>query len=120
MQQFVQEVAWGELDLLLIDAPAGTEDESIAIVNTPGGLNGALVVSTSSRSSLEDVRKAVNFCLEMKVPVLGLVENTAGRREPFVSSSPEPDISRRIEAMACGLQESLGLRQACDCSGAWA
>ncbi len=153
VQQFVQEVAWGELDLLLIDAPAGTGDEPIAIVNTLGGLDGALVVTTSSRSSLEDARKAVNFCHEMKVPVLGLVENMAGRtsdpvREgavramamdmdvpllgvlpmddavelaaeagtPFVASSPEREISRRIEAMASCLQESLGLRQACDCS----
>ncbi len=78
VQQFVQEVAWGEVDLLLIDAPAGTGDEVISIVATLGGLDGAVVVATSQRLALAGARKALGFCSKMQIPVLGLVENLAG------------------------------------------
>src|SRR5258705_5581738 len=74
MQQFLRQVDWGELDYLLIDLPPGTGDVALSLIQT-APLSGALVVTTPSDVSLEDARKAVNMFAQVRVPVLGLVEN---------------------------------------------
>lgn len=74
MQQFLRQVEWGELDYLIIDLPPGTGDVQLSLMQTTK-LNGAVVVTTPSDVSLEDARKAVNMFHQVKVPVLGLVEN---------------------------------------------
>jgi len=74
MQQFLRNVEWGELDYLLIDLPPGTGDVALSLVQT-APLSGAVVVTTPSAVSLEDARKAVNMFSQVRVPVLGLVEN---------------------------------------------
>ncbi len=74
MQQFLRNVDWGELDYLIIDLPPGTGDVALSLIQT-APLSGALVVTTPSDVSLEDARKAVNMFVQVRVPVLGLVEN---------------------------------------------
>ena len=74
MQQFLRSVEWGELDYLLIDLPPGTGDVALSLMQS-APLSGAVVVTTPSEVSLEDARKAVNMFQQVRVPVLGLVEN---------------------------------------------
>ena len=74
IRQFLQQVAWGELDYLLIDLPPGTGDVVISLVQTVP-LTGALVVSTGSSVALQDARKALEMFHQVNVEVLGLVEN---------------------------------------------
>src|SRR5216684_9237999 len=74
IQQFLRNVDWGELDYLIIDLPPGTGDVALSLIQT-APLSGAVVVTTPSDVSLEDARKAVNMFAQVRVPVLGLVEN---------------------------------------------
>jgi ATP-binding protein involved in chromosome partitioning len=74
IRQFLQQVEWGELDFLLIDLPPGTGDVVISLVQTVP-LTGSVVVSTGSNVALEDARKALEMFHQVKVEVLGLVEN---------------------------------------------
>jgi len=74
IQQFLRNVQWGELDYLLIDLPPGTGDVALSLIQT-AALSGAIVVTTPSDVSLEDARKAINMFSQVRVPVLGIVEN---------------------------------------------
>jgi len=74
IRQFLQQVAWGELDFLLVDLPPGTGDVVISLVQTVP-LTGAVVVSTGSSVALQDARKALEMFHQVNVEVLGLVEN---------------------------------------------
>jgi len=74
IRQFLQQVDWGELDILLIDLPPGTGDVVISLVQTVP-LTGAVVVSTPSDVSLQDARKALEMFHQVNVEVLGIVEN---------------------------------------------
>src|SRR5438067_8911193 len=72
--QFLRSVEWGELDYLIIDLPPGTGDVQLTLIQTVP-LTGAVVVTTPSEVSLEDARKAIHMFLQVRVPILGLVEN---------------------------------------------
>lgn len=74
IQQFLRQVAWGELDYLLIDMPPGTGDVQLTLMQT-APISGAVIVTTPSDVALEDARKAVNMFRQVNVPLLGLVEN---------------------------------------------
>ena len=74
IQQFLRGVDWGELDYLVIDLPPGTGDVALSLVQT-SPLTGAVVVTTPSDVSLEDARKAVNMFQQVRVEILGMVEN---------------------------------------------
>src|ERR1051325_9033865 len=74
IQQFLRNVQWGDLDYLIIDLPPGTGDVQLSLMQT-APLSGAVVVTTPSEVSLEDARKAVNMFAQVRVPVLGMVEN---------------------------------------------
>jgi len=74
IRQFLQQVEWGELDFLIVDLPPGTGDVVISLVQTVP-LTGAVVVSTGSTVALEDARKALEMFHQVKVEVLGMVEN---------------------------------------------
>ena len=74
VQQFVRGVEWGQLDYLIIDLPPGTGDVQLSLIQTVP-LSGAIVVTTPSDVSLEDARKAVHMFRQVKVEILGLVEN---------------------------------------------
>ena len=74
IRQFLQQVEWGELDILLIDLPPGTGDVVISLVQTVP-LTGAIVVSTPSDVALQDARKALEMFHQVNVEILGIVEN---------------------------------------------
>ena len=74
IQQFLRGVDWGDLDYLVIDLPPGTGDVQLSLIQT-APITGAIVVTTPSGVSLEDARKAVTMFHQVKVPVLGVVEN---------------------------------------------
>ncbi|EPS65090.1 hypothetical protein M569_09688, partial [Genlisea aurea] len=80
IKQFLKDVDWGELDFLVVDAPPGTSDEHITIVQLlqATGTDGAVIVTTPQQVSLIDVRKEVNFCRKVGLKVLGVVENMSG------------------------------------------
>jgi len=73
-QQFLRQVAWGELDYLVLDLPPGTGDIQLTIVQTVA-LAGAIVVTTPQEVALVDVRKAVAMFHKTNVPILGIIEN---------------------------------------------
>jgi ATP-binding protein involved in chromosome partitioning len=74
IQQFLRGVDWGDLDYLVIDLPPGTGDVALSLIQT-APITGAIVVTTPSDVSLEDARKAVFMFHQVKVPILGIVEN---------------------------------------------
>ena len=77
IRQFIADVAWGDLDYLVIDAPPGTGDEPMTVANTIKDAH-ALVVTTPQQIALADVRKSINFCKHVKMKIVGLVENMSG------------------------------------------
>ncbi|KZV17304.1 Nucleotide binding protein 35 [Dorcoceras hygrometricum] len=85
IKQFLKDVYWGELDFLVVDAPPGTSDEHISIVQflKETGIDGAVIVTTPQQVSLIDVRKEVNFCKKVELPILGVVENMSGLCQPL-------------------------------------
>jgi ATP-binding protein involved in chromosome partitioning len=74
IRQFLNSVEWGELDYLVIDLPPGTGDVALSLIQTVP-LTGAVVVSTPSDVSLQDGRKAIEMFRQMKVDLIGVVEN---------------------------------------------
>ena len=81
IRQFLQQVEWGNLDYLVVDLPPGTGDVVISLVQTVP-LTGAIVVSTGSSVALQDARKALEMFHQVKVDVLGMVENMSQMRMP--------------------------------------
>ncbi len=77
IKQFLTDVAWGELDYLVVDLPPGTGDAQLSLAQQ-AHLMGAVIVTTPQDVSVLDVKKAVNMFTQVKVPVLGVVENMAG------------------------------------------
>ena len=91
VRQFWTDVVWEELDYLLIDMPPGTGDVALTVLqNMP--VNGIVMVSTPQPMVSMIVSKAINMCKEVKVPVLGIIEN--------MSYVVCPDCGRHIEIFA--------------------
>jgi len=78
IKQFVSEVSWGNLDYLIVDCPPGTGDEPLSIVQLLGKADGAVVVTTPQQLAVTDVKKCITFCKQLKLPVLGIIENMSG------------------------------------------
>jgi len=78
IKQFLKDVAWGDLDDLIIDSPPGTGDEPLSVCQLIGQLDGAVIVTTPQKVAAVDVRKSITFCRRLGVPVLGVVENMSG------------------------------------------
>ena len=74
IQQFLHQVDWGELDYLLIDLPPGTGDVQLSLTQTVP-LMGAVIVSTPQDVALQDARKAIMMFRQVRVEILGIVEN---------------------------------------------
>lgn len=74
IQFFLRDVAWGELDYLIIDTPPGTGDEHLTIMQTISQLS-AVVVTTPNELALADVRKTIGFVRSTSIELLGLIEN---------------------------------------------
>lgn len=75
-QQFLRQVAWGDLDVLILDLPPGTGDIQLTIVQTVA-LDGAVIVTTPQEVALIDARKAATMFAKVNVPIIGLIENMA-------------------------------------------
>jgi ATP-binding protein involved in chromosome partitioning len=93
IQQFLRGVDWGDLEYLVIDLPPGTGDVQLTLIQT-APVTGAVVVTTPSDVSLEDARKAVHMFNQVKVPILGIVEN--------MSYLICPHCSERIDVFSTG------------------
>ncbi|KAM6155250.1 cytosolic Fe-S cluster assembly factor NUBP2 [Rhynchocyon petersi] len=80
IKQFVSDVAWGELDFLVVDTPPGTSDEHLSTVEAlrPYRPLGAILVTTPQAVSVGDVRRELTFCRKTGLRVLGVVENMSG------------------------------------------
>ncbi|MEI6676221.1 MAG: Mrp/NBP35 family ATP-binding protein [Verrucomicrobiota bacterium] len=74
IQQFLRQVAWSDLDFLILDLPPGTGDIQLTIVQTVS-VDGAVIVTTPQEVALIDARKAVAMFGKVNVPILGLIEN---------------------------------------------
>lgn len=76
VKQFWQEVFWGKLDYLLVDLPPGTADVPLTVMQSLP-LDGVVIVTSPQDLAAMVVRKATSMCRQMKVPMLGLVQNMA-------------------------------------------
>ncbi len=74
MDQFFRDVAWGELDYLLIDLPPGTGDIQLSVAQKVP-VAGAIAVSTPQNVALTDVKKAIDMWAQVRVPLIGVIEN---------------------------------------------
>jgi ATP-binding protein involved in chromosome partitioning len=104
LTQFLQQCEWGALDYLIVDMPPGTGDAQLTLTQT-APLSGAVIVTTPQQVSLIDARKGLRMFEQVKVPVLGIVENMSY----FVCDgcSKEHDIFRRGGGRATA--EQLGV-----------
>ena len=88
IRQFVADIDWGDLDYLVIDAPPGTGDEPLTVAQNIKDAQ-ALVVTTPQSVALADVRKSLNFCKQVEMHVVGMVENMSGFVCPHCSETVE-------------------------------
>jgi ATP-binding protein involved in chromosome partitioning len=82
IRQFISDIEWMDLDYLIIDSPPGTGDEPLTVAQTIPDAR-ALIITTPQEISLADVRKSINFCRQVKMEILGLVENMSGLQCPY-------------------------------------
>jgi len=75
IKQFLSDVVWGELDYLIVDSPPGTGDEPLSVCQLIPNPDGAVIVTTPQDVALADVRKSVTFCHQLKMNVIGVIEN---------------------------------------------
>ena len=77
IRQFISDVKWGNLDVLIIDNPPGTGDEPLTVLQTIPDVDAVVMVTTPNSLSQEDVLKCVTMTKKMKISNIGLIENMA-------------------------------------------
>jgi len=82
IKQFLKDVQWGNLDFLIVDSPPGTGDEPLSVVQLLENADGAIIVTTPQEVALSDVRRCITFCHNLRLPVLGVLENMSGFVSP--------------------------------------
>jgi ATP-binding protein involved in chromosome partitioning len=75
INQFLSNVKWGDLDVLVVDLPPGTGDEILSILQSIPHIDGVVIVSTPQEVAVMDARRAIQLVEKMGVPILGIVEN---------------------------------------------
>lgn len=100
IRELLAGVDWGHLDCLVVDAPPGTGDEALALVELLGAGAGAVIVSTPQRVAVNDVRKALGFCATLDLPVLGVIENMSGFVCPHCGETTDVFLRGGAETMA--------------------
>ena len=115
IRQFLQQVVWGELDYLLIDLPPGTGDVAISLIQTVP-VTGSIVICTPSDVALQDARKAIEMFRQLKVDILGLVENMSNFVCPHCKS--EVDIFSKGGGARTAAQYDLPLLGSVELSAA--
>ncbi len=81
LQQFLKDVAWGELDYLVLDLPPGTGDVALSLAQRTS-VTGAVIVTTPQNVATDDVFKSVSMCVKVDIPVLGVIENMSWFIDP--------------------------------------
>jgi len=104
IKQFLSDVEWGDLDYLIIDSPPGTGDEPLSVAQLVPDADGAVIVTTPQNVALIDVRKCVTFCRQLKLPVIGVVENMSGFVCPHCGERTELFKSGGGEEMAADMK----------------
>ena len=99
IKQLFEDVNWGDLDYMVIDCPPGTGDEPLSVVQLIPEPSGAVIVTTPQELSLSDVRRSIQFCSALNLPVLGVIENMSG----FVC----PHCGERTELFGSGGGEEM-------------
>lgn len=94
IKQFLKDVAWGDLDYLIVDSPPGTGDEPLSVVQLIENATGAVIVTTPQDLAVSDVRKCITFCRRLDLPLLGVIENMSG----FVC----PSCGKRVDIFKAG------------------
>jgi ATP-binding protein involved in chromosome partitioning len=89
IRQFLQDIVWGDLDLLFIDLPPGTGDEPLTIAQFLPEMDGVIVVTMPSELSSSIVKKAITFALRLNMPIIGVVENMSGFVCPHCGTKTE-------------------------------
>jgi ATP-binding protein involved in chromosome partitioning len=78
IKQFLAEISWGDLDVLIIDNPPGTGDIPLTILQILPSLDGVVIVTTPQSVVQEDVEKNINLVKSLNVPIIGIIENMSG------------------------------------------
>jgi ATP-binding protein involved in chromosome partitioning len=78
IRQFLSDIVWGELDILVIDLPPGTGDEPLSIAQLLPEIDGVIIVTMPSELSRAVVKKAITFAQRLGMPIIGVVENMSG------------------------------------------
>jgi ATP-binding protein involved in chromosome partitioning len=81
LQQFLKDVAWGDLDYLVLDLPPGTGDVALSLAQRTS-VTGAVIVTTPQNVATDDVFKSVSMCVKVDIPVLGVIENMSWFIDP--------------------------------------
>uniref|UniRef100_A0A8B9FV80 NUBP iron-sulfur cluster assembly factor 1, cytosolic n=1 Tax=Amazona collaria TaxID=241587 RepID=A0A8B9FV80_9PSIT len=111
IKQFLRDVDWGEVDYLIVDTPPGTSDEHLSVVQylSATHVDGAVIITTPQEVALQDVRKEINFCHKVKLPIIGVVENMSGFICPKCKKESQifPPTTGGAEKMCQNLNVSL-------------
>jgi len=78
INQFIGEVDWGNLDYLIVDAPPGTGDEPLSICQMAPPRSQAIIVTTTQKVAIKDVKKSIKFCKALGMSIFGVIENMSG------------------------------------------
>jgi ATP-binding protein involved in chromosome partitioning len=78
IRQFLSDITWGDLDILLIDLPPGTGDEPLSVAQLLPEMDGVVIVTIPSQVSQVVVKKSVSFARQMGMPIIGVIENMSG------------------------------------------
>ncbi|OFZ12114.1 MAG: hypothetical protein A2Z20_07250 [Bdellovibrionales bacterium RBG_16_40_8] len=101
IEQFFHDVTWGELDYLVIDLPPGTGDVALTIAQKVP-VTGAIVVCTPQNLALVDAKKAIDMFKQIKVPIVGVIENMAHFTPPGTKDKialfPKGDLNIYLDA----------------------
>ena len=106
IRQFISDIEWMDLDYMIIDSPPGTGDEPLTVAQTIPDAK-ALIVTTPQEVSLADVRKSINFCRQVNMDILGLVENMSGLTCPHCGEMI--DVFKTAGGMLTAKKEGLAL-----------
>src|SRR5271166_5165758 len=107
LQQFMKDVAWGDLDFLIMDLPPGTGDVALTL-SQKIKVTGAVMVTTPQNVATDDVFKSVSMCRKVDIPVLGVVENmswfidSAGVRHELFGKGGGEAVAQFAEAPLLG------------------
>jgi ATP-binding protein involved in chromosome partitioning len=102
IREFVEHVAWGDLDCLVVDCPPGTGDEPLSVAQIFNAKTSGVIVTTPQEMATIDVEKCITFCAQLGLPVAGIVENMSG----FVC----PHCGKEVDIFSSGGGERLAER----------